>query len=186
MVVEDFELERIESVFVPKEFRIKWVTSTWETDEAHKLRRAVFCLEQGIFVGDDRDDIDEHAQLLVAVSCVAGMPEQIVGTVRIHESAARSWYGSRLAVHPSFRRHGGIGASLIRLAVSSANALGCDTFLAHVQSQNVPLFRRMHWDVLEQETLLGRSHHRMRAQLDHYPAFTSPHTGFVIGPGLTQ
>ena len=47
-----------------------------------------------------------------------------------------------------FASHGSIGATLIRLAVSSAHALGCETFLAHVQSQNVPLFRALHWDVL--------------------------------------
>ncbi|MDI7066590.1 hypothetical protein QMO17_35765, partial [Klebsiella pneumoniae] len=73
------------AVYTPTEYRIKWTTLQWEADEAYKLRRAVFCIEQGIFVGDDRDEIDERAQQLVAVSCLAGMPEQVVGTVRIHE-----------------------------------------------------------------------------------------------------
>ena len=165
--------------YTPSEFRIKWTTLDWEADEAYKLRRAVFCIEQGIFVGDDRDEIDNHAQQLVAVSCVAGMPEQVVGTVRIHRDEGNVWFGSRLAVHAAFRRHGKIGATLIRLAVSSAHALGCETFLAHVQSQNVPLFRAMHWDVLAEEMLLGRPHHLMQAQLDSYPPCVTPYGGFV-------
>ncbi len=165
--------------YTPSEFRIKWTTLDWEADEAFKLRRAVFCIEQGIFVGDDRDEIDRHAQQLVAVSCLAGMPEQVVGTVRIHRDHDDVWFGSRLAVHAAFRRHGKIGATLIRLAVSSAHALGCDTFLAHVQSQHVPLFRAMHWDVLAEETLLGRPHHLMQAQLDWYAPCVTPYGGFV-------
>lgn len=165
--------------YAPSEFRIKWTTLDWEAGEAFKLRRAVFCIEQGIFVGDDRDEIDQHAQQLVAVSCVAGMAEQVVGTVRIHRDHDNVWFGSRLAVHAAFRRYGKIGATLIRLAVSSAHALGCETFLAHVQSQNVPLFSAMHWDVLAEETLLGRPHHLMQAQLDCYAPCVTPHGGFV-------
>jgi putative N-acetyltransferase (TIGR04045 family) len=169
--------------FAPSEFRIKWTTLDWEAEEAFRLRRAVFCIEQGIFIGDDRDDIDEYAQQLVAVSCVAGMPEQVVGTVRIHRDHDNVWIGSRLAVHAALRRYGKIGATLIRLAVSSAHALGCETFLAHVQSQNVPLFQAMHWDVLAEETLLGRPHHLMQAQMDAYPPCVTPYGGFVT---LTQ
>src|SRR6201992_835366 len=71
----------------------------------------------------------------------------------------RAGFGSRLAVHAAVRSHAKIGATLIRLAVSSAHAQGCETFLAHVQAQNVPLFRVMHWDVLAEEMLLGRPHH---------------------------
>ncbi|MEC5399861.1 MSMEG_0567/Sll0786 family nitrogen starvation N-acetyltransferase [Uliginosibacterium sp. H1] len=171
------------SAFMPTEFRIKWVTQDWEAREAHKLRRAVFCMEQGIFVGDDRDAIDDRAQLLVALTCVAGMPDQVVGTVRIHDESTAAqpdlWYGSRLAVHAAFRKHGRLGATLIRLAVTSAHALGCRTFLAHVQSQNAPLFRRLHWDTLAEETLLGRPHTLMQADLAHYPPCFDPKSGFV-------
>ncbi|MBB1634292.1 MSMEG_0567/Sll0786 family nitrogen starvation N-acetyltransferase [Cupriavidus sp. UME77] len=158
-------------------FRIRWVGAQWEADEAMALRRAVFCHEQGIFVGDDRDAIDDTAQLLVAVKCEADAPETVVGTVRIHETEPGVWFGSRLAVHAAYRSHGKIGATLIKLAVSSANGLGCTRFLAHVQSQNVPLFRRLHWDVLAEETLLGRPHHLMQADLDHYPACLTPRVG---------
>lgn len=165
--------------YVPLEYRVKWTTLPWEEQGAYDLRRAVFCEEQGIFAGDDRDETDERAQLLVAMACVAGMPDQVVGTVRIHQEEPGLWFGSRLAVHAAFRRHGKLGATLIRLAVTSANAVGCHTFLAHVQSQNVPLFRRMHWQVIREEILLGRSHHLMQADLSHYPPCTTPRSGFV-------
>ncbi|MDN4054868.1 GNAT family N-acetyltransferase [Massilia sp. YIM B02763] len=167
--------------FLPSEFRVKWVTLPWEAEQAHALRRAVFCEEQGIFAGDDRDAVDERAQLLVALSCVAGLPDQVVGTVRIHAEGDADdglWFGSRLAVDPAWRNHARLGVTLIRLAVCSAHALGCRTFRAHVQSQNVPLFERLDWHVLHAETLLGRPHHLMQAKLASYPPCRDPHAGF--------
>jgi putative N-acetyltransferase (TIGR04045 family) len=89
------------------------------------------------------------------------------------------WWGSRLAVHAAFRHHGRIGATLIRLAVTSAHAQGCRTFLAHVQSQNVPMFERLNWQALKAETLLGRPHHLMQADLSKYPPCDAPFNGFV-------
>lgn len=164
-------------------YRVRWAQARWEADAAYALRRAVFCEEQGIFPGDDRDAIDDAAQLLVAIRVDPDLPgagEAVVGTVRIHESEPGVWYGSRLAVDAQYRRQGRIGATLIRLAVSSAHALGCRRFLAHVQSQNVPLFRRLHWSTLQEEVLLGRPHHLMQADLNHYPPCHTPHTGFQI------
>jgi len=170
---------RTGETFIPCEFRVKWAASAWEREQAHALRRAVFCIEQGIFLGDDRDAIDAHAQSIVAVSCVGGAPDEVVGTVRIHEESPGLWWGSRLAVHAAFRHHGRIGATLIRLAVSSAHARGCHTFLAHVQSQNVPMFERLHWTVLQAEMLHGRAHQLMRADLSQYAPCTTPDNGFV-------
>jgi putative N-acetyltransferase (TIGR04045 family) len=168
-----------EPAFRPCEFRVSWATTAWQREQAHALRRAVFCVEQGIFLGDDRDLIDARAQLLVAQACVAGMPDEVVGTVRIHEAEPGLWWGSRLAVHPSFRHHGRIGATLIRLAVCSAHAQGARRFLAHVQVQNVPLFCKLHWHPLGAEVLHGRAHERMAADLEHYPPCSDPCAGFV-------
>ena len=171
--------------FVPCEFRIKWAATDWEREQALALRRAVFCAEQGIFLGDDRDAIDDHAQLLVALSCVGGAPDEVVGTVRIHadreqgQPAAIRWWDSRLAVHAAFRHHGRIGATLIRLAVSSAHARGCLEFFAHVQSQNALMFERLHWHSLHRETLHGRPHDLMQAELAHYAPCDTPYAGFV-------
>lgn len=165
--------------WAPVEFRVRAACQDWERREAHALRRAVFCIEQGIFSGDDRDAIDDHAQLLVAMSCNGGMPDQVVGTVRIHEKSPGLWWGSRLAVHPSFRSQGNLGATLIRLAVSRAHAQGCHTFLAHVQAQNAPLFRRLKWQQLGELSIHGRPHCEMQADLDAYPPCFDPVSGFV-------
>jgi putative N-acetyltransferase (TIGR04045 family) len=165
--------------FSPCEFRVKWADCDWERGQAYAVRRSVFCDEQRIFDGDDRDSIDGQAQLIVALACMAGVADAVVGTVRIHESAPGEWWGSRLAVSMPFRSHGKLGATLIRLAVSSANARGCERFLAHVQRQNVPLFRRLHWRSLEQMQIHGREHHLMQADLARYPPCHVPFTGFV-------
>ncbi|MFT0171413.1 MSMEG_0567/Sll0786 family nitrogen starvation N-acetyltransferase [Paraburkholderia mimosarum] len=164
------------------EIVVRWASEPWEREEALAIRRAVFCEEQGIFESDDRDEIDAAAQLLVAVQSADGAAPCVVGTVRIHRDPAEAsvWYGSRLAVRADYRRHGRIGATLIRLAVSSAHALGCTTFLAHVQAQNAPLFRRLHWRTLEEVIVFGRTHHVMQADLMHYPPCATPYAGFTI------
>ena len=176
MIIEDL-LPEAPQVFAPCEFRIKWADSAWEIQQARALRRAVFCVEQGVFVGDDTDAVDAHAQTLVAVSALAGMPDQVVGTVRIHAAEGGLWWGSRLAVHAAFRQHGRIGSTLISLAVRSAHARGALIFLAHVQAQNVPLFRKLRWTPLREETLHGRSHALMQADLAAYPPCHDPITG---------
>ncbi|MBI3528862.1 MAG: GNAT family N-acetyltransferase [Betaproteobacteria bacterium] len=168
---------------VPSEFLVKLALDPWELRDAMRLRKAVFCHEQGIFSGDDRDAIDDSAITLVAISCIAGVPDQVVGTVRIHEEKSGVWYGSRLAVHASFRRVSHIGASLIRLAVGSAHARGCGTFLAHVQSQNARMFERLHWRTLMEVQLHGRPHHFMQADLAHYPPLHEGATGFMVAGG---
>lgn len=165
--------------YAPAAFIVREATAGWERDEAHALRRAVFCIEQGIFAGDDRDAIDGHAQLLVAMACIAGMPEQVVGTVRIHAEQPGLWWGSRLAVHPAFRSQGHLGATLIRLAVSRAHAQGCTAFRAHVQVQNVPLFEKLHWQALGQTAVHGRAHAVMAPDLAHYPPCHDAASGFV-------
>jgi putative N-acetyltransferase (TIGR04045 family) len=165
--------------FLPCEYRIKFAASRWERDGAFALRRAVFCEEQNLFSDDDRDDVDAYAIPIVALSMLCVAADAVVGTVRIHEEAPGLWWGSRLAVERDSRRVGAIGATLIRLAVSSAHAMGCRTFLAHVQAQNGPLFRQMHWETLDEIDLLGRPHLKMRADLTHYPPCHAPELGFV-------
>jgi putative N-acetyltransferase (TIGR04045 family) len=179
MAVAASSLHELPLEFRPCEYRIKWAHSEWERRQARALRRAVFCAEQGLFGDDDTDAIDRQAQLLVAVSCIGGAPDEVVGTVRIHQARPRQWWGSRLAVAAGYRSLGRIGATLIRLAVSSARGSGCDSFRAHVQSQNVPLFERLHWRSLREEPLHGLTHHLMEAELACYPPCTTPYVGYV-------
>ena len=73
-----------------------------------------------------------------------------------------------------------LAATLIQLAVSSARARGCQIFLAHVQSQNTPLFERLHWQVLNHQILHGRPHDLMQADLEHYPPCYDPIQGLAV------
>lgn len=171
----------------PLAFRVQWASCAWMQGQARALRRQVFCEEQGLFERDDTDEIDRQASTvrsLVAVSCLAGEPDEVLGTVRIHEAAPGVWWGSRLAVAPAWRQQGRLGSALIRLAVCSAHGQGCNEFLAQVQSQNVALFERLHWQALTPSNLHGRPHMLMRADLAHYPACVSPYAGFVFSGGL--
>lgn len=168
--------------FRAAEYQVKFATCSWEREQAQALRQAVFCEEQRIFRGSDRDAIDEIAIPIVALAMLGVVADAIAGTVRIHEERPGVWWGSRLAVHPDYRKVGALGAALIRLAVSSAHAMGAHTFLAHVQEQNGLLFRRMRWKVLEEVKLHGKVHLRMQADLAHYPPCYTPQSGFTALP----
>ncbi|WP_221796658.1 MSMEG_0567/Sll0786 family nitrogen starvation N-acetyltransferase [Oceanobacter mangrovi] len=165
------------------DYTIKWATLPWEVEQAYALRRKVFCEEQRLFDADDRDATDDHARILVALGNNGGWHQQVVGTVRIHregEAAANLWYGSRLAVDPDFRSQGQLGSTLIKLAVSSAHALGCETFMATVQIQNEPLFQRLNWSTHSYRDILGMKHAVMEADLAAYPPCHTPTSGFVL------
>jgi putative N-acetyltransferase (TIGR04045 family) len=151
--------------FFAGEYRIAVAHSAWQRSGCFALRRQVFCGEQGIFPDDDRDD---NSVLLAASSCMFGHDDEIVGTVRIHQPGPGLWWGSRLAVAAPFRRVGGLGAALIRLAVGTAKARGAGVFLAHVQAQNVKLFESMDWRRLDEKTIHGRPHYLMQADLAAY------------------
>jgi putative N-acetyltransferase (TIGR04045 family) len=165
--------------YFANEYLIKFVTQDWEREQMLALRQAVFCEEQGIFAGDDLDDIDAVATPIVAIACLAGMPDRVVGTVRIHQEKPGVWWGSRLAVDQDYRKQGSLGAALIKLAVTSAHAQGCNTFLAQVQARNQLLFRRLHWKTLKEIERHGRPHYLMQADLDSYPPYADGATGFV-------
>jgi putative N-acetyltransferase (TIGR04045 family) len=166
--------------FLPSAYRIKFALEPWERDGVARLRERVFCQEQGIFSNSDRDEIDAVATHIVALSYNAVMLDEIAGTVRIHEPEPGLWFGSRLAVDLRHRRSGLLGPALIRLAVTTANARGAHTFLAHVQSANAPLFKRLHWKTLEELMLHGRPHHLMEADLDHYRPWPHGDVGFMV------
>ncbi|GAA5128292.1 MSMEG_0567/Sll0786 family nitrogen starvation N-acetyltransferase [Alloalcanivorax gelatiniphagus] len=155
--------------FRSREYAVKLTSEAWEYQAARDLRRRVFCQEQGLFEGDDGDPLDRQALTIVALAYVAGGPDEVVGTVRIHSDRPGIWYGSRLAVARGYRRDAHLGSALIRLAVGSARARGCESFFAQVQAANEALFRGLHWDSLRPISLHGRDHVLMRARLSHYP-----------------
>ena len=164
--------------FAACHFRLKYATERWEQDGACALRRSVFCEEQGIFAHSDRDALDRTAIHLVALSTMAVMTDEVVGTVRIHQNEPGIWYGSRLAVDRRYRRVGALGAALIKLAVSSATSLGCVRFYAHVQAQNELMFRRLAWQRIADVELHGAPHVFMQADLAAYPPLANAPEGF--------
>ena len=181
MILETF------TPYAPQDFVFKIARSPRELVEYHQLRCAIFCEEQGIFDGSDVDSVDAGAIPIVCEALVAGMEDRVVGVVRIDERSPGVWHGSRLGVavdfrslkrlspsvavrnrQPVHRGLGALGAGLIFKAVSTAHALGCHEFLATVQSQNARFFQRLHWENLEEISLHGLPHVRMRADLGYY------------------
>jgi len=148
------------------DYVVKLADTQAEIAAAAALRRAVFCDEQQIFEQCDRDEIDEHAMPIVALTSAG----KVVGTVRIHQEGPRQWWGSRLAVARDYRRVAQLGAGLIRCAVSTANGIGCDRFLAHVQTPNERLFHKLNWTSLAYEDHHGVPHVKMQADLAAYPS----------------
>lgn len=147
---------------------VRIAADDWELRAYHRLRRRVFCGEQRLFAGDDRDAVDRHATVLVAGSRIAGVVDDIVGGVRIWEAGAGAWWGGRLVVHPDHRGTAGIATALIRLAVASACRRGAQSFRATVQVQNVPLFARLGWTVVEPVEVRGAPHALMAAELARF------------------
>jgi putative N-acetyltransferase (TIGR04045 family) len=133
-----------------------------------QLRRAIFCEEQHLFEASDRDDLDATSYPIAAVHHGESHGGQVVGVVRILETAPRLWYGGRLGVQHDFRRHNQIGKGLIWKAVTTAHGWGCERFLATVQIQNVRFFQRLHWRSIEELEIRGIRHHRMEADLAYY------------------
>ncbi len=175
--------------FRPADFRVKRAEHGFEILGHHRLRREAFIAEQRIFETDDRDRCDEVAIPIVAVSCLLGDADEVVGAVRIHEPEPGLWWGSRLCVASHLRGAAHLGAELIRFAVSTANAEGCTPFLAHVQVQNLRLFERLHWRTLDTMTLHGRTHALMQADLARYPPLALPvtrHLPPIAAPALER
>ena len=179
-------LERF-SKFCPSDFVFKIATTDSDREGFFELRRRIFCTEQGVFKEDDHDLFDANMIPIVCNTILAGMEDTVAGVVRIDEREPGAWYGSRLGVAKDFRRlrhvspgvavrnlqpcyHalGALGAGLIYKAVSTANAIGCHEFLATVQHQNTRFFQRLHWEPLEEISLHGLKHIKMRADLNRY------------------
>lgn len=173
--------------FQPQDFVFQIATSEADRAAFFRLRQQVFCEEQQILRGEDRDPFDDAMIPIVAKPLLAGIEDRVIGVVRIDEREPGVWFGSRLAVDPPFRRirrfspaatirngqpcHAGlgaIGAALIYKAVSTALLRGCSLFLAQVQARNRRFFERLRWEAKAETTVYGRPHVLMQADLRHY------------------
>ncbi|HWA77998.1 MAG TPA: MSMEG_0567/Sll0786 family nitrogen starvation N-acetyltransferase [Polyangiaceae bacterium] len=162
--------------FLSQDVRAQIAAEPWQVEAYFGLRAQIFAEEQGLFSGSDRDPLDSCASPIVALSHAFGMPDEVVGVVRIYEAEGGAWYGGRLGVCPRYRRRGAVGSALITCAVSSAHAFGATRFFAQVQVQNVRYFERHAFRALRPLELLGRAHWLMEADLSVYPASLSPVT----------
>lgn len=132
------------------------------------LRREVFVTEQGLFDGSDADDRDDEPRTVILVAADAA--GEVLGGVRLSPAAGNDdvqhdlgwWTGSRLVVAAAARRHGGIGAALVRAACAHAEGLGVLRFDACVQAANQPLFERLGWKVRGSRLFAGTPHVDMR------------------------
>lgn len=147
-------------------YHFKLANNSQEIAAYFALRRSIFAEEQQLFQEDDRDDIDQYAYPIVALTTDT---HQVVGVVRIYEVEPGIWYGGRLGTHQDYRKGWQIGKGLIEKAVTTANTWGCTQFLATVQLQNVRFFQRLHWKSLEEMIICDRPHHLMEADLSFYP-----------------
>ncbi|KYF81136.1 acetyltransferase [Sorangium cellulosum] len=139
-----------------------------------RLRRAIFCDEQGLFKATDEDERDAAAFAIAAVHPGAREGEEVVGTVRIYEAEPGLWYGGRLGVARAHRKQGVVGRGLVHKAVTTAHGWGCQRFLALVQVANVPFFESIHWRSLEERSYRDHPHHLMQADLESYPPGDEP------------
>jgi putative N-acetyltransferase (TIGR04045 family) len=156
--------------FRSRDVAFKLASEDWEVASYRRLRRRIFCEEQGLFAFDDRDATDDRAVPIVAVTRVAGMPDDVVGVVRIWQEQSNHWWGGRLGTHPDHRRNGTIASGLVRLAVGTACRRGCSQFRAFVQTPNARLFERLHWHVIGEAQMCGLAHLLMEADLTQYRA----------------
>jgi putative N-acetyltransferase (TIGR04045 family) len=130
----------------------------------HRIRRAVFVDEQGIFA---ESDVDEHDAQADVVRVLALRGEKPVGAVRLYvvDQQAGLWKGDRLAVLADCRTCGA-GAPLVRFAVAYAGAHGGRRMVAHIQASNVRFFERLGWSAYgTAEDYLGRTHQPMHIPL---------------------
>ncbi len=124
-----------------------------------RIRHQVFVIEQGMFGGSyggaggvGGDDTDGHDDDPATIHVIGRADETICGTVRLYplgpgtgSGAGGRWKGDRLAVLASYR-HLGLGAPLVRFAVSSAARLGGREMEAFIQPANIAFFRWLGWE----------------------------------------
>jgi len=138
----------------------------------HRIRHQVFVEEQGLFEGSDVDSHDAGALTVHALGLCEGVPVGVVRLFPLEPATAdatgaladRVWQGDRLAVLPRFRL--GMGAPLVRFAVTTAAARGGREMVAHIQPPNVAFFVKIGWHAYgEIETYVGVPHQPMAIDL---------------------
>jgi putative N-acetyltransferase (TIGR04045 family) len=130
-----------------------------EAAEHHRIRHAVFVVEQAVFTASDLDAHDARPDVLHVVAWVDGRAAGVVRLFPLDRAGdgAGEWQGDRLAVLPGFRT-ARVGAPLVRFAVAAAAARGGSRMIAHVQQDNRRFFEHLGWTARASEIYVGRPH----------------------------
>ena len=149
------------------------VRAEWEREAHFRIRYQVFVREQRLFPapgGGHGDDRDGHDADPATVHVIGLAGDDVCGTVRLYPLAAPGlWQGDRLAVLPGSRRLG-LGAPLVRFAVSTAARRGGTRMEAYIQPGNVPFFEWLGWQRAgELAPYAGIPHQRMLIDLTRVP-----------------
>ncbi len=134
------------------EFEIRRISTRAEMEAALALRYEVFCLEQGVPRGEERDGRDHDATHLIAVQNGA-----VVATCRLVFVGTTVQF-SRLAVASSSRRQG-IATAILRVADEQALAGGANRLVLHAQTYARSLY--------EQAGYVARGREFVEADIEH-------------------
>lgn len=155
------------AAIVAEKITCRQVLSSADRKAHDRIRHETFVLEQSLFDATDQDRRDLEPGVRHVLGLVG---EEPAGTVRLYRvdplvPGERLWKGDRLAVLPRFR-HLGLGAPLVRHAVTSAAEAGGDRMVAWVQPANVVFFKRLGWHAEgEPADYLGSLHQHMWIEL---------------------
>lgn len=155
--------------FVTSHVTAQIASEPWQHVAYFGLRRTIFVTEQRMFEVSDVDAHDGVATPIVVLGHSGGMPDEVIGGVRIYPTEGGTWFGGRLGVDPRYRARGVVGSALIFAAVSTAHAWGCARFLATIQEGNVRYFERHRFASVSAVDVCGHPHRLMEADLASYP-----------------
>jgi predicted GNAT family N-acyltransferase len=131
-----------------------------EIEAALRLRRQVFCVEQGVDPAADQDGLDDQALHLLALD-----GERVVGTCRVLISGGVARLG-RMAVEPHLRGRG-TGAAILAEAERVARAAGAAEVRLHAQVAAMRLYKRAGYEpqgaVFVEEGIEHQTMHRTLA-----------------------
>jgi putative N-acetyltransferase (TIGR04045 family) len=154
-----------------------------ETAEYRRIRLSVFVAEQGIFRGDDVDDLDADPRTIVLVA--RDRAGTVLGGVRVAPVGPPPeigwWTGSRLAVRTDARGFGAVGPALVRAACARAELEGALRFDATVQPARERLFRWLGWDTVRGVTVADLPHVLMRWPINRLQTLATTTKGDIAG-----
>jgi putative N-acetyltransferase (TIGR04045 family) len=145
------------------------VSGAGELAAHFRIRHQVFVVEQNLFRSTgDRDVHDDDPATVHVIGLFDGTA---CGTVRLYPvpGVPGRWKGDRLAVLDGHRHHG-LGAPLVRFAVTTAGARGGREMEAYIQPANVRFFEWLGW--------------RPEGGLVTYAGM--PHQRMLIGLGISR